>query len=507
MATAVHIPSQDPNGPLNESPVGYVSPLPQKASHTPSNSFTHPQRLTLTEFDLRDDRYPTLNSSRSPTSPPVHSKSGGFDPAIDAGMTVALRASYEKTRSPGISPPQKSWLGENITQEPVQGWDPSHASTPAPVLEAQALGAEEPTSQASVPAPVEGYFPEQSPANDGLNEPSVIPSRVSAEQRRPSPEMGQRSSSVRPSVDQQFDVAASNSPRHANNPLPPGAAGPSTPLLSPAAPRYPSLPTAGVGAGPGPSSPSMSPIVPLSAGPTYNPSSMQIPISPKPRAYAQHPTYITPSPAAPAMQPSFSPPQVPKEEVCVECAMRDQDMADVDVTSPGVWDRESDVFYEELCKREAEEEISGRASSENHSRPRAKGGKLTEENLRFWLSIVRFISSLHGVLYLLRAPCRTPRSRHPASRPSTSMSSRNAVSSRQTPCPVHARCVNPACSMRRCATRFRSCVVLPMSSATAHTRRTIPALCASSRPVSHLCLLRLVPRRATHARSRSSRMA
>ena len=70
--------------------------------------------------------------------------------------------------------------------------------------------------------------------------------------------------------------------------------------------------------------------------------------------------------------------------------MRDQDMADVDVTSPGVWERESDVLYEDLCRREAEEEASGHHSSSDHqSRPRAKGGKLTEENLKFWLSIVR----------------------------------------------------------------------------------------------------------------------
>lgn len=68
--------------------------------------------------------------------------------------------------------------------------------------------------------------------------------------------------------------------------------------------------------------------------------------------------------------------------------MRDQDMADVDVTSPGVWDRESDIMYDELCRREVEEEATGQASSDAHSRPRAKGGRLTEENLKFWLSIV-----------------------------------------------------------------------------------------------------------------------
>ena len=75
----------------------------------------------------------------------------------------------------------------------------------------------------------------------------------------------------------------------------------------------------------------------------------------------------------------------------MECAMRDQDMADVDVTSPGVWDRESDVLYDDLVRRE-EEEHSDIISSESHksNRPRAKGGKLTESNLKVWMTMVSF---------------------------------------------------------------------------------------------------------------------
>ena len=73
----------------------------------------------------------------------------------------------------------------------------------------------------------------------------------------------------------------------------------------------------------------------------------------------------------------------------MECAMRDQDMADVDVTSPGVWERDSDVQYEELLRREDEEQASGIATMDE-SRPRARGGKLTEQNLKLWLSVVCF---------------------------------------------------------------------------------------------------------------------
>lgn len=72
----------------------------------------------------------------------------------------------------------------------------------------------------------------------------------------------------------------------------------------------------------------------------------------------------------------------------MECAMRDQDMADVDVTSPGVWERESDVLYEELLRRELDEEASGVAPPENSSRPRARGMPLSEQNIRVWISIV-----------------------------------------------------------------------------------------------------------------------
>jgi hypothetical protein len=80
------------------------------------------------------------------------------------------------------------------------------------------------------------------------------------------------------------------------------------------------------------------------------------------------------------------PPQEP--EVCIECAMRDEEMADVDVLSPGVWDRESDVWFDELVRKEREDELAGIAPVA--SRPRAKGQSLIESNLKLWLSMVGF---------------------------------------------------------------------------------------------------------------------
>ncbi|KAF8625417.1 hypothetical protein AX15_005381 [Amanita polypyramis BW_CC] len=124
------------------------------------------------------------------------------------------------------------------------------------------------------------------------------------------------------------------------------------------------------------------PILPLSASPTYSP-----PIAPKHRAQPQQPTFIIPSTTPNPLNTVLSPiPPQQQEEVCMECAMRDQDMADVDVTSPGVWDRESDVLYEELKQRQLEEETNGNLNI-GPSGPRAISSRLTEQNLKLWLTL------------------------------------------------------------------------------------------------------------------------
>ncbi|KAG8759263.1 hypothetical protein FRC14_006339 [Serendipita sp. 396] len=90
-----------------------------------------------------------------------------------------------------------------------------------------------------------------------------------------------------------------------------------------------------------------------------------------------------------------APPQA--EEVCIECMMRDRDMADVIVTGPGVWERESDAGVHELWAREDEEERAWRerhaaelAIPGNKLRPprrASKGHRLTEQNLKIWLTL------------------------------------------------------------------------------------------------------------------------
>ncbi|KAG9085909.1 hypothetical protein FS749_004023 [Ceratobasidium sp. UAMH 11750] len=85
-----------------------------------------------------------------------------------------------------------------------------------------------------------------------------------------------------------------------------------------------------------------------------------------------------------AQPPPVQPATAAIEEVCVECMMRDRDMADVDVTSPGIWARESDVWYEELVRREEEEARSGAPPDPIRRRTPAHGMMLTTANLRIW---------------------------------------------------------------------------------------------------------------------------
>jgi len=83
--------------------------------------------------------------------------------------------------------------------------------------------------------------------------------------------------------------------------------------------------------------------------------------------------------------------------------MRDQDMADVDVTSAGVWERASDGLFEELKQRELEDEANG-VVVDKPTRPRIKGGRLTEQNIKLWLSVVR----ITNLCLRLPAPLPSP---------------------------------------------------------------------------------------------------
>ncbi|GAA5885264.1 hypothetical protein JCM16303_005977 [Sporobolomyces ruberrimus] len=64
---------------------------------------------------------------------------------------------------------------------------------------------------------------------------------------------------------------------------------------------------------------------------------------------------------------------VPQPEICVECMMRDRDMADVDVTTQGIWERESDRDWNEQLKWERELEERGPLNANEREEEEVRG--------------------------------------------------------------------------------------------------------------------------------------
>lgn len=133
-------------------------------------------------------------------------------------------------------------------------------------------------------------------------------------------------------------------------------------------------------------------VLPPGAAP---PTAVQASVRPAQPFNGPYPSMISPQ----QMQNPYRPQNVaPQEEICIECMMRDRDMADVDVTGAGVWERESDAALRELIEREDdnerrwyEEHATELAQSGHGLRPpkrKSKGHRLTEQNLKIWLTMV-----------------------------------------------------------------------------------------------------------------------
>lgn len=336
------------------------------------------QRPIVTESDFRDNRYPSLTLNPQRTSAMA---SGASDRSVwDNSSLVGDGPQPRRSPEPlGTAPMTAGWLPEHWGQADKRSQQPAAGGLSGDLSDVQShqsqsqLSQTEPTrsavSYALPPGAARRVVERYSLDNDPQR---ATPSRASEETRPTAVDSAQDPPKNRSGTPQ---AALRNTSKER----------PSS--LMPSTPRHPSLPAAGIGA----SSHNLNgtsfhpPIMPLSASPGYTP-----PVSPKHRVYAQQPTYITPTPAPNPINPVFSPTSpVPQEEICLECAMRDQDMADVDVTSPGVWDRESDVHYNELLREEQEEEVTGAVNLDEASRPRATGDRLTEQNLKIWLSMVR----------------------------------------------------------------------------------------------------------------------
>ncbi|KAI5117106.1 hypothetical protein M0805_008225 [Coniferiporia weirii] len=376
---------------FSETPVGYVVPGQQ------SFRSTYPRTVPVSDYDFKSQRYPPF-----------------VEPLGRVQMDAVQPSAYGEY-AVGV---------EKAVFDPGMG-SASGGSEAAPYR---------PPEARFLPSPYEFVPPPPSPRvkpNDPQRMASPPYTRDSFRQSKGDSGIF---TDVRPAVETPVDVPSEVGMMNGQQFQRPQSAFDAERPVLPSAPRHPSISLAGASNGtlPRPDS-QYAPIIPSSAAPTYKPSA--IPISATTRAVAQQPTYITPpssptpiavntvyayagSPyptdptrAAPALatagmyggQPyrpaGFNAPE--GREICVECAMRDQDMADVDVTSPGVWDRESDVYYLDLCRHEieeAEERVRARtsnSSSESHgilrpvdqSRPRAKGNRLTEPNLKLWLSM------------------------------------------------------------------------------------------------------------------------
>lgn len=324
----------------------------------------------MTDLDFKDNRYPQINQSQQRTSQRVSS----MYPTPDD-----LPSQFSSTSER----PTIVFRQQDLTNQPF-----SSSHYPAgPAVNPQSVYQSYPQPQQSPqhpPTHFSQHSQQQHEPQRGAVSYSIPPGAARRvveryslddnQQQRPS-SRGSAADNRKVGFDSINDLSRS-----------PTSARPRTPQDRPSSqvpttPRTPSIPTS-PGALNVPGYPS--PIMPLSASISYTP-----PVSPNPRAYPQQPKYITPVAAPNPISPIYSPnPPPPPEEVCIECAMRDQDMADVDVTSPGVWERDSDVLFEELQRREMEEESQGIVPVDD-SRPRTKGGRLTEQNLKLWLSIVR----------------------------------------------------------------------------------------------------------------------
>jgi hypothetical protein len=366
MATAFYSTRPD-NGPTTLPPSVHVN--------------LYPRGLPISELDFKDTRYPTLASPAqlNRRSSGMLLETSGRNPWENRPQTAdsSIRSLPD---TPGATWSNLQRRGEVEARERVGSPQPPqqfHMKQQAQQQQQQHQQQQYPFYQSAVsyalpPGPthraVEGY---------NLDDTSRVPSRASGDIKTAELDSARFVSGGRPlsSHRQQTPGEALSQERHFS-----------------VLPRHPPLPGAVAGASPVNSfnvnTPSHSP---LPHSPTYNPS-LGIPISPKPRAYAQHPTYVTPQSAPNPLNTVYSPAPPPQEEVCVECAMRDQDMADVDVTTPGIWERESDAAFNDLVRREQEDEAGGVVTLDP-SRPRAKGGRLTEQNLKIWLSIVSVLVS------------------------------------------------------------------------------------------------------------------
>ena len=354
---------------------------------TPPHPLPHfPRGLAISDLDLRDDRYPLISSSRH--VPQATHKGIQTAALVSSHSHIQPDAMHKAVRGP--SQPSSDLVSHDLKNMNTPSPTLASAQPDVPQVSDERRSMHHPDSQ---PSPFNAAVPNSYPL-DHLQPSNSPPSMNEINMQFFGPSQASQASSGE----------VSRVPPTGDVPLPT----PHPPVLQPGLPwqTYPrgSHPTeqylpprSGAAAGQGqglqvltPSSPGMR----MSSAAQFHPAMVvPVPVSSSPRVQAQQPTYINPAPAPVPINPILASQPLPAEEVCVECAMRDQDMADVDVTSPGVWARESDVHYEDLLRRELEDEAVGIPPQEQQ-RPRARGGRLTEANVKLWLTMVRYVISM-----------------------------------------------------------------------------------------------------------------
>jgi hypothetical protein len=341
----------------------------------PAHSHPHfPRGLAISDLDLRDDRYPHISSSRH--VPPAARQGTKTANLVSSHSHSHPDAMHQPVRGPSL--PSSDFVTPSFTLASAQ---------PDILVSDERRSIFQPDSQPSQSSPPSVSYPvdhlrvaNSPPSMNEINLQLFDPSQASqasiGEVSKPPP------TGDVPSPTQHPPSLQPGSPRQTSPRVP-----------RPTEHYIPSRSGAAPGQGQGVDLSSLSPNMRMSSAGQYKPA-MVVPVtvSSNPRVQAHQPTYINPAPAPTPINPVLTSQPLPAEEICVECAMRDQDMADVDVTSPGVWARESDVHYDELLRRELEEEAMAIPPQEQQ-RPRARGGRLTEANLKLWLTLVRVLLS------------------------------------------------------------------------------------------------------------------
>ena len=329
--------------------------------------------LDISDLDLRDDRYPLISSSRH--VPPAAHQGTKTANLVSSHSHIHPDAMHQPVRGPSL--PSSDLVTPLFTltspqQDLLQVSDERRSML-------------KPDSQPSPPTvsyPVDRLRAANNPPSiNEINSQFFDPSRASRASQASITEVS------KPPLTGDVPSPTQHPPS-----LQPGSPRQTSPRLSRPTEQYiPPRPGA-ASQGQGVDLSSLSPNMRMSSAVQYKPAmGVPVTVSSNPRVQAHQPTYINP-PAPTPINPVLSSQPLPAEEVCVECAMRDQDMADVDVTSPGIWARESDVHYDELLRRELEEEAMT-ISTQEQQRPRARGGRLTEANLKLWLTMVRVLLS------------------------------------------------------------------------------------------------------------------